>query len=174
MIGRVASWLIVACAVGGGCIVTDEIEFEDYVNNPPEVVEVDPDNQIIQSWCKASYSFTVVVWDPDEADAYSYAARLSMWIEPHSPSNPVSKECVVTELATAGEQLEEYKTGVQLNVACTIELQQYQGLQEDTLLLFEVQVSDQGYNQSALPAGARTAEVVWVGRVETDPWICGG
>lgn len=163
--------MIAACALAAGCIVTDKIEFKDYVNNPPQVISIEPGNQYIEFWCKIPQSFAIVVWDPDKGDAYTYAARLSMWINPSSTSsNPVSKECVVTELATAGEQVEEYKTGVQLNVACEIDLQQYQGLQEDTLLLFQVQVSDLGYNQSALPTGARTAEVVWVRQVTT--WGC--
>jgi len=170
VIRRFASTILVACAVcAGSCIVTDKIEFEDYVNNPPEVIEVDPPNTQVERICLTEQTFKVVVWDPDEGDAASYAARLRMWLT----SNPDPQECVVTEVSTAGEQVDEYKTGVRLNVECSIELQQYAGIEEGTLIPFQVQVSDLGFlAQATIPAGARTADVVWVREVAPDEVEC--
>ena len=53
----------------------------------------------------------------------------------------------------------------QLLVKCP---SKYQGLEEGTLLLFRVQVSDLGYNQADPADGARTAEVVEVAMASPD------
>ena len=170
MIRRVARLLAVTCALGAGsCIVTDKIEFEDYVNNPPEVIEINPSNTEIQPICRTGDppSFKVEVWDPDEGDAATYAAKLKMYVA----YIPQPLDCSVGESFTTGEQVEEYKTGVRLSVTCEIDLQQYQGLEEGELLPFEVQISDLGFlTQSTVPDGARTAEVVWVRQVAPDDW----
>lgn len=169
MIRRITSLLAVVSALcAASCIVTDKIEFEDYVNNPPEVVYVDPSNKEIGFICKTKQYFSVRIWDPDKGDVASYAARLNMYLP--STSDPVKKECGVVGGATT-EQLEGYKTGVLIDVTCEIDLQQYQGLEEDTLLLFEVQVSDLGYSGPDPPDGARTAEVVWISKILPD-WQC--
>jgi hypothetical protein len=90
-----------------------------------------------------------------------------MWNAKQSTASPFLGECTVGGV-TASEQLEEYKTGVQLSATCSIDLTKYQGLQEGTLLLFRVQVSDLGYNQADPADGARTAEVVWVSEINID------
>lgn len=158
MIRRVASLLAVTCALGAGsCIVTDKIEFEDYVNNPPEVILIEPLNTAVQKICKEKQEFTVRVWDPDEGDLARYAAKLKMY----STSIPQERECSVGEYFAPGEQLEEYESGVQVSVRCEFDLEPYQGISEGTLLPFQVQISDLGFFQSEPAEGARTAQVVW-------------
>jgi hypothetical protein len=157
--------LVVICALcAGSCIVTDKIEFEDYINNPPELIWVQPINTEVSEICKVKQEFNVRVWDPDEGDLASYAAKLKMYVT----ANPQIRECSVGEYFAPGAQVEKYETGVQISVDCEIDLEPYQGLEEGTLIPFEVQVSDLGYDQSVLADGARAAEVVWVRKINLD------
>jgi len=170
VIRRAASLFAIACAIGAGCIVTDEIEFEDKVNNPPQVLTIVPPNEQIQHVCKKSHSYGFTVWDPDEGDAASYGARSALRIDPTEIVQPKLGNCSITPVGSEGEQVEGLETGVRLQVTCEIDLAVYAGVEEGEYLFVEVQVSDLGYVQTALPEGARTAEVLWVLEVSPDSW----
>jgi hypothetical protein len=169
VIRRAASLFVLCSALlAAACIVTDKIEFEDLVNHPPEVTWFEPTNeQQSSTFNNATLYFTLYIWDPDDRDLATYAAKLFMWIGGGAAEDAIPTDCLVKPLATT-DQLEGYETGVQLQVDCSIDLIPYQQALVDQLLLFKVQVSDLGYAQSELPKGARTAEVLWVYEVLQD------
>lgn len=165
MWGRSAAVVVALATLAAGCIVTDTIGFEDAVNHPPEVLLVEPLNDYISTVCQETQQFTITVWDPDEKDAASYGAKISLWLNPTATgSEDVIKDCDISRVATTtGEATTEYETGVQMFVDCKLPLGLYTlGVGED-LLLVRVRVSDRGYSPSnKVSEGARVAEVIWV------------
>ena len=61
------------------CVVTDEIEFQDKLNYPPQFVSADPSNDAI-NYAKnsAKTEFTVHIWDPDEDDIALYEGQITI------------------------------------------------------------------------------------------------
>jgi hypothetical protein len=163
--GRSAVLAVTLVALASGCIVTDTIGFEDEVNHPPEVLLVEPLNEYISTVCQETQQFTLTVWDPDEADAASYAAKIYLRLNPTVTGGwDVIKDCDISKVATAtGEVVATYESGIQMSVNCQLPLGLYTLGEGEDLLLVQVRVSDRGYSPSnEVSEGARVAEVNWV------------
>jgi len=154
----------VVAALLGGCLVTDELEFEDLVNNPPEVVSVEPPNSYIHPVCKGNYDFAVTVWDADVEDVASYDAKIYLWPTPSiSTSTSLSEKgyCETEEEYVDGEEDAQGEAGRQIRVSCTLDLNFLGGVDEYDVMLMKIIVSDRQFIQQTLPPDARKAEVFW-------------
>jgi hypothetical protein len=161
---RAAATAGILALVLAGCIVTDEIEFSDDVNYPPQVIGVSPDNSAVQTECRGeSPEFQLSLWDPDEEDAPPVTeAEIRVWLDIGSADEGVvAGDCTV--FATSPTADSPYEGGVLLTAACTMTI-----LSEgsptsvsDGLLLTSVLVSDRPFVHGVPPEAARTAEVFW-------------
>jgi hypothetical protein len=152
----------VLALVAAGCIVTDEIEFRDDVNYPPQVISVVPDNRVIKTVCRGEMpEFDVSLWDPDEEDAPPVTeAEIRVWLDSSSADEGVGAgDCTVT--ATSPTADSSYEGGVLLIASCKMTILAESGGISDGLLLAHVLVSDRPFIHGVPPETARTAEVLW-------------
>ena len=159
---RLATAGILALAAAG-CIVTDEIEFFDDVNNPPEVIGVQPANAAVIPVCREIQEFTVTLWEPDVEDAPPQTeAEIRVWIGADAASEgQVAGDCTVAAAAPAADS--PYDGGVLLTVVCTMEILTNSSFSvpDGDILVTRVLVSDRPFVHGVPPETARTAEVFW-------------
>jgi len=156
-----------------GCIVTDEIEFRDDVNYPPEVIGTQPDTSAVISVCREAQVFEVSLWEPDEEDAPPETeATIDVWLDANLTSAPqVAGDCTVK--ARSPDEGSSYEGGVLLTVTCTMEtLTGSISVSDGDTLITRVLVSDRPFVEGVPPESARTAEVFWT-LVVLPPAACG-
>jgi len=146
-----------------GCVVTDEIEFTDDVNNPPEVIGADPPNAAVFPVCREDLEFNVSLWEPDVEDAPPETeAEIRVWIDADAASEgQVAGDCTVAAAAPAADS--PYDGGVLLTVVCTMEILTNSSFSvpDGDILVTRVLVSDRPFVHGVPPETARTAEVFW-------------
>ena len=150
-----------------GCIVTDEIEFSENVNYPPEVTGAQPDTSAVLPVCRDDQNgfeeqrFVVSLWEPDEEDAPPRTdAMIHLWLDADQSSEAVrSGDCTVGALSPTEES--GYEGGVLLTVTCTMDIPA--SVSEGDTLMVRVLVSDRGFvgEEDQRPETARTAAVFW-------------
>jgi len=162
---------LIIVAGAAGCIVTDELGFEDLVNNPPEVVSITPTNSMVEWVCKDVYDYTVTVWDPDEDDAASYDGKI--YLSPNPDDATITSElgqCGTTPITESEEDHLEYETGVLVSVNCSLNLKYLGGVDENDIMLARIIISDRRFVKQTIPDDARTAEVFWTLRLSPDEY----
>jgi hypothetical protein len=160
-VDAIAGILTLAAA---GCIVTDEIDFQDDVNYPPQVIGVSPDNSAVRTVCRGETpDFEVSLWDPDEEDAPPMTeAEIRVWLDINSADDGIgARDCTVT--ATSPTADSPYQGGVLLTAKCTMTILAGPSAASvsDGLLPTRVLVSDRPFINGVPPDSARTAEVFW-------------
>ena len=160
-VSRLFVWagiLVLACT--NGCIVTDKIEFEDWVNHQIAIERDKPNTPTVTRDKDESVLFSVLVTDPDvvDLDDNPIAARLEVQVDNWSDvrtSNCDPPDLVVPSDATA-EDPPSFSISCYVTPADT-------GMGEHNLLYVRVVVSDLGFapNGGDPVAGATTAEMLW-------------
>ncbi len=161
--GRRSKVVLAALALAlGGCIVTDEIDFRDAVNHPPELIDVEPSNAYIDTVCPELQTFTVEVWDADEDDAAFYGAQIYVrWTPGDTGSWNDQRPCNQPTEVAALEDGAEKQEGVRMRITCELPLEYYSIDTAEPYLLVMVRVSDRGFFQGSVDEGARKVEVLW-------------
>ena len=151
-----------------GCLVTDEIEFEDDVNYPPQLLSMSPSNQYIGFFCADdNLEFSMTVWDPDPEDVDTFDANIYFAADPSdSAASPsLGGSCVLNELVTSADDDDDTNNvGVQMKVDCSLNNIPAPG----DLNLVKIVASDLGFVQGVAPEDARTVEVLWVKELLAD------
>ena len=142
---------------GSGCAVTDEIEFSDSVNYPPEIVSVSPSNEIVKfANAEDTLAFKVTVWDPNET-GNQYAGRVKAVETLSSMATNIVDErvCDVTppDLVDGG--------GAQVTVTCRASLI-VTNASDVTTVVVSVVISDRAFSASnEVAEGARELKMSW-------------
>lgn len=149
----------------GGCLVTDEVEFEDDVNHPPQMLSVSPSNSYFHWTTDGTTTVSARVWDPDEEDLDTLKAAIYFVENPYSSSATFkgvasTTECSITSLEPSDEELDDGITGTVLNVSCDIEMGDV--FNNSDVALIKMVVSDLGFRTWTVEKGARTVEAQWV------------
>ena len=143
---RLLSLLLALPLLASGCLVTDELEFDDLVNNPPQVVSIEPPNSFIQPVCNDEYEFTLTVWDADVGAVGSYDAKIYLWPTPTAATNPSEKGLCLTEQLQSQDLDDEYESGAVIFVQCTLDLNFLGGVDEYDVMLTKVVVDYSSLN----------------------------
>lgn len=178
---RVAVWptlfalsLVFLGIVPLGCLVTDQIDFEDAINLPLEVVESFPEERILTVCDNQKLVFWAVLWDPDIDDPSESAssAHLSLVadtsISADGTCNPPSTPIIYSERG------QEKETGTLFYLSCTARLTEFN---KDSLVEAKMTISDRGFLSRSIgndPVPRQEANVTilsWTLKVE-DREIC--
>jgi hypothetical protein len=141
-----------------GCVVTDEIDFDEKINYSPQLVEATPaPDKINYSKANVTQKFTVIVQDPDKQDFKYYDGRISL-VETLN-SSIINVE---TFSCNEPEVLDEEKNTEYIKLSITCQLSLRPSSDNIDLLQVKVNISDRGYLAgNTLPSDARTLEVIW-------------
>ena len=166
---RLAAIAGILALAAAGCIVTDDIDFSEDVNHPPQVTAVSPDNTEVQTVCRGDTpTFQVSLWDPDEEDAPPETeAEIRVWLVDYpTEDGQVGGECTVSATSPAADSA--FQGGVLLHASCTLLVLKdpFSSIAEGDVLMTRVLVSDRPFVQGAQTA--RTAAAVWTLEVLPD------
>lgn len=137
-----------------GCVVTDAIEFEEKINNPPKITETDPSSEIIDTQCidQQQWVYRLTVHDPDPGDDMD--ARITIHNDPYDGQGNTFITSCSKEPNEGGED------DLRTHFNCTINNVESNAVSGVNYLV-KAQVSDRGYNGNILVEGAEVAEVIW-------------
>ncbi len=171
-VSRLLVWAVLWALLGAnGCVVTDKIEFKDWVNHQISIEGSEPAPPLVLRYptpdpSKSRVTFTVKVsdedvWDTEDVDISGRLQyRLDNWREAQSA------ECGDPSAMTEDQREGEPPV---FTIKCSI-VPEDTGMGVDNFLYITLVVSDLGFNRSAPAAGATTAEVRWIlQKVETIP-----
>jgi len=144
----------------------DKIDFDDEINHPPQVVELDPPNDAMVIVKNASNnSFRVTIWEPDIENATSYEAVIWWWENMYNNSTWINNQgtCKVSEASGEKDSLEQFKgTGILLYVDCNLDLSPFPEPVDDQLTIAKISISDHAIKGNTLREGAGSIEVSWI------------
>ena len=168
MAPRIAAVALLLPVLAAACIVTDDIQFEDAVNHPPEVIDVTPANDQITPVCPETQELTVTVWEPDAEDAAFYGAQIfARWTRGATGGWEYDDSCdPPVELDDPGDG--DHAGGARVRLTCELPLEFINIDESDPTMLVLVRVADLGFFQGQVRDGARTAEVLWVLEVQPE------
>jgi len=137
------------------CVVTDEIQFEDYENIPLSIKDYEPSTNIFSVTKKDLKTFSITIVDPDidENTIDDLQARIIFESDliDRNPNNCYDKESVEIDGTIA------YK------ITCTINLGAGYSIPDNSLLEVKMEVSDRGFDS---PDDAYLVFVNWVLMIE--------
>ena len=146
------------------CVVTDEIEFQDKINMPPQLVWTEPVTDVLHMVDDDTrQSFTVQVWDPDKKDADSYEGMITIIEESNMvlPKKTSDGSCIAT--VETSPDSSEYDGGILVTFDCSVDFS-LNATPVETTLIVEVDVSDRGFLglPDEVAEGANHLRVTWV------------
>jgi hypothetical protein len=146
------------------CVVTDEIEFQDKINMPPQLVWTEPVTDVLHMVDDDTrQTFTVQVWDPDEKDANSYEGMITIIEESNAvqPRKTSDRSCIVN--VDTPPDPSEYDGGILVTFDCSVDFS-LNATPVETTLIVEVDVSDRGFLgfPDEVARGANHIRVTWV------------
>ena len=147
----------------GGCLVTDQITFEDAVNHPISILAYTPTDNLIPKTANESFTLTVVVTDPDVTDSadHEIEARLVLAADYWSNPDTSTKSCAAPQpLPNHGYAVDS----VVFTIDCVVELGPL-NVYDGSLVKVKTVVSDLGFlgsDADRFAPGAFIAEQPWV------------
>lgn len=156
---RFLGLMVLVSAISTGCVVTDKIEFEEPMNNPPIVLSRDPAENVFDWGNVDEHTFSVVVWDPDVEEIQDVPLQGKLIVNSDKTGIVIKRTC----LRGSPEPDEDGK--ISFPVSCT-----HAGINtvpSGSLVEYTVVISDLGFIGAELEprSGANVVEETWVVRM---------
>ena len=140
------------------CVVTDEIEFSDKINMPPQLHSIDPPNDRIETITNYSEKeFTVTLWDPDAEDGDLYLGKVTIIEQRNTGPYILWQSDCPNPTSVLDPAI--YEGGVMVTVKCNAPFQ-LPNAAEQTTILVQVDISDRNFEE-IYEDEAKELQVTW-------------
>ncbi|MBN2714574.1 MAG: hypothetical protein JXX14_01890 [Deltaproteobacteria bacterium] len=151
-------WMVTAC------VVTDEIEFYDKVNMPPQRDSIVPTNDKIDTITNNSEKkYTVYLWDPDEYDGSDYRGKINVIAQTNAGPVKLWADGPCESPDPSEPDPDKYDGGIMVRIDCNAVFQM-RNAPEKTTVIIQVTISDRQFSISSADE-AKTLQVTWTGEL---------